>query len=328
MASPKNFFSYLNAPKASTPFMENLILFLPLLNIIYIFYFIFVHLIKDSTWEHKVDKEDTKSTEKSLHREKIRGEFSSIISAVLLNVVGVIMIKLGVPEKTYALNFGFLFAPIIGYMFDMWIGKDKGVELWKFKKFSKLYNHVFGSLATPSFFRYIITVILDLFISDPIMTVIAKATAGVRASLSSGGAYSQFISQNFTSIIQSIVAVLTFNAYTNQTRFKWAYPPDSLKDTLSSDLISLSTTIAGVIYMTYFVYNVRYDSQYKRLFVFLIAISLLVFGDMTNLMNSKEDSDTTPTFLKNETNRATVGTIIFVLFVFIGIVYPLLKIKN
>lgn len=309
----------------SSKSVENLILFLPVLNALYIFYFVFAHLTKASTWESKVDTSDETSVKKSLEREKVRGQFSSIIAAVLLNVIGVGMIGIGVPDKVYALNFGFILAPVIGYIFDMWLGKDKGVALTKTRKYSELYKHIFGSLATPAFVRYIVTVVLDLFISDPIMTVIAKSTAGVRKSLSSGGSYHRLISKNFTSILQSIVAVLTFNAYTNQTRFKWAYPPESFEKTLEPDVVSLATTIAGVLYLTYFVKNVKYDSQNRRLFMFLLAISLLVICDMTQMIDPNEDTNTTPTFLKDDTNRAIIGTIVFALFVIIGIVIPIVN---
>merc|ERR1712154_734568 len=96
--------------------------------------------------------------------------------------------------------------------------------------------------------------------------------------------YDQFVAMNFPSILQSIVAFVTFNAYTNQTRFAWAYPAATLDRDLRipPGTIMISTAIAGVLYlnfytiMDYFSERQYFDVNTKLLYV--LAILGLLYG--------------------------------------------------
>ena len=78
--------------------------------------------------------------------------------------------------------------------------------------------------------RYLVTVFLDLFISNPLQDVMKRQAklVGIIEELKEPGnksenwqKYDHLVALNFPSILQSIVGVVTYNAYTNQTRFAW-----------------------------------------------------------------------------------------------------------
>ena len=319
---------HLNKNSGTSKSGEAFIYSLPIFSVLYIFYFTYRYAISSQTnWRYDNPDPENPQSEKSsktiAKREAIRGQFASVASALLLNVIGAIMLKSGVPENLVVLNYGFILGPVIGYMFDMWFGKEQGLEYTAKGEVKNVLKYVFGSIASPQFFRYIITVILDLFISDPLMTVIKKTTLGIRNSFSKKkDFYSQFLSINFASLLQSIVGVVTFNAYTNQTRFNWAYPDENSKDHISKDLILLITAVASVVYLTYFVYNVKSENQTTRLMYVLFGFLMLLIGESFGIMNSKDDQTSTPEFLKDIDNASLTGGIIFIILVCYGLIYP------
>lgn len=321
-------FEHMNKNSETSKSGEVLIYSLPVFSVLYIFYFTYRYAIgTQHSWRYDKPDPENPESEKAIktiaRREAIRGQFASIASALLLNVIGAIMIKSKVPENLVVLNYGFILGPVIGYMFDMWFGKEIGLQLTAEGDTKNLMKYVFGSIASPQFFRYIITVILDLFISDPLMTVIKKTTLGIRKSLSlKSDFYSKFLSDNFASMLQSIVGVVTFNAYTNQTRFNWAYPDKNSTEHISKDLILMITALASIVYLTYFVYNIKSDNQTTRLMYVLFGFLMLLVGESFGLMNSKDDETSTPEFLKDSGNAAIIGGIIFILLVCYGIIYP------
>tara|TARA_X000001036_G_scaffold399381_1_gene402999 strand:- start:7757 stop:11218 length:3462 start_codon:yes stop_codon:yes gene_type:complete len=97
------------------------------------------------------------------------------------------------------------------------------------------------------------------------------------------GANDAMLSQNFDSILQSIVAIITFFAYTNQTRFYWAYPgPET--DRISDETIQLAFALSIALYFSFAIntpsnpdnnYNVRSASdKITRLLFSVVGIGL------------------------------------------------------
>ncbi len=97
---------------------------------------------------------------------------------------------------------------------------------------AKGVSYTFSSLIGGNFMRYIVTVFLDLFISNPLQDTLKTQVAKIGVIKALNGAYNRdrtpkhkwlkkydgFVALNFPSILQSIVAFVTFNAYTNQVR--------------------------------------------------------------------------------------------------------------
>lgn len=66
-----------------------------------------------------------------------------------------------------------------------------------------------------------------------------------------GSGWGKLLSANFDNILQSVVAFATFMAYTNDTRFNWAYPPNTAKreDIIPVPTIKLVTSVAAIVYL-------------------------------------------------------------------------------
>ena len=114
--------------------------------------------------------EDVNNDEKE-KRQKKRGTFVSVVSAILLNIIGSILAYIGVKEGLIITNYGFILGPIIGFMLDQGVGLDKGLRKFKQNPINGLL-FTFGSLISGNFLRYIVTVFLDLFISNPLQDVL------------------------------------------------------------------------------------------------------------------------------------------------------------
>lgn len=306
---------------------------IPIVGMITTFGFLASVLSDPNTF--KVTDRRTHETEK---REKQRGLLVSILSSLILNLVGIIMVRNGVPEGYIVLNFGFILGPVIGYMCDIGIGTEDGLK--KTMK-GKGVKYVLGSLATPMFFRYIITVFLDMFISNPIQDAIKFSLAGLRSRIQTNNknVYGKLIKDNFPSILQSMVGILTFQAYTNDTRFRWAYARSDNANKISNDVIMLATALSAALFC---VYNIQgAEEPGRRLMFACVAILLLSAGTMITFKKKRDtiddpqgnpegkvvttlDADTEDMDMSDD-SRAVLGAGMFAFFIIIGLVIPFAK---
>eukprot|EP01083_Nonionella_stella_P213122 768914_1 len=136
---------------------------------------------------------------------------------------------------------------------------------------------------------------------------------------------------NYPSILQSIVAFVTFNAYTNQTRFAWAYPNIDLDRELRipPGTIMLSTAIAGVLYLNFYTI-MDYISERDYFDVntklgYVIAILGLLYGlNQTESIEAPVKDEIDTVYTKSITSaKPYLGMILFSFFVFYGFVYPI-----
>lgn len=222
-----------------------------------IVYIIYNYATKKSNWCY--DPYHTNNLK--LDRFSNRGTYISIIVTVS-SLIQVGMRMAGADKSLLLFMYGFILAFVIGYMGDKVIGTEEGYAIYNKDKIDAL-KYSMGSLASPEFFRFIITVFLDMFISAPIQLTMSylfsNYTAGLRTnstgiSLLDTGMFSgltKLVGINFDTILQSIVAIITFMAYTNDTRFLWAYPDKSLlkEERMSSTTIRLAAVIAGVVFL-------------------------------------------------------------------------------
>jgi hypothetical protein len=227
---------------------EIIYLLLPILGIIGIA--VFIPKLASNKKNFKTDKCDDPA-EKS-RRAADRGQ---LVSMSLMFMAGIqMLLKSQNPsEKILLVAFGFIYAAVIGYMGDQMIGGDDG---FSFESKAWQIRYGLGSLTTGSFFRYLITVFLDMFVSgcliDVFQIVADPLTQRVKKmKLPFGSGYRDVLTNNFDNILQSVVAFATFMAYTNDTRFNWAYPPNtaSKEDIIPVPTIKLITTVAGIVYL-------------------------------------------------------------------------------
>lgn len=244
---------------------------------------------KKDAWCHDpYHKNSIKST-----RSQSRGLHISMVLALSAGIQALLK-ALGADESTLLLLYGFILASVFGFMGDKMIGTDEGYSLWTNNKMSS-FKYALGSLTGSSFFRYIITVFLDMFISMPIQMVLASLMSGYISSLvgnttginvlDSGilSGLTRFVGNNFDNVLQSIVGIITFMAYTNETRFLWAYPDKSLlpEERIPVPTIKLAASIAAALYLvTNYPNDVAGAGLGERFVYVMIVIMLLTLGSI------------------------------------------------
>ena len=212
------------------------------------------HLKSDNDWKYN---EDSPYTDKII-RTQGRGAYISVVLAAS-SIVQASMTSLDAEPKRLFFLYGFFFANVIGYLGDKAVGSEEGFKYLNEDK-TKLLKYMMGSLTTPEFFRYSITVLLDMFISSVIQDILLYKFEEPICELKDGiyltenktvKKYVKFVGNNIDNLLQSIVAIITFYAYTNKTRFLWAYPDISVPQdkVIQTSTIQLSTVISGVVFL-------------------------------------------------------------------------------
>ena len=196
--------------------------------------------------------------EKKLKRASTRGQIVSC-SLMVLAIFQAFIKATNPPEKLLLTTYGFLFASVVGYIGDQMIGTDEGMSLYQHKNKNIsgnwAYRYAMGTLGTGAFFRYMLTVFLDMFVSGCLIDIMMFLSKDMVKELSNDqgafGFYKRFVGGNFDNLMQSSVALITFLAYTNDTRFAWAYPSSTATyaDIIPTPTIKLATTIAGIVYL-------------------------------------------------------------------------------
>ena len=299
--------------------------------------------------------------EKKLKRASTRGQIVSC-SLMVMAIFQALIKATNPPEKLLLTTYGFLFASVVGYIGDQMIGTDEGMSLYQHKNKNIsghwAYRYAMGTLGTGAFFRYMLTVFLDMFISGCLIDIMMFLTKDMVKELAEDkggfGFYKRFVGGNFDNLMQSVVALVTFLAYTNDTRFAWAYPSSTstYADIIPTPTIKLATTIAGIVYL---IANVpesesktprQYggaldqpgtplaDSIGSKFIYVMVTLFLLSMGSQKTLFNIDPIED-----LKDMTEKAKEqnvemkwyvaqgwkkGLAIFSVFFIIGITVPLL----
>lgn len=270
-----------------------------------------------SIWETDPDSPEDERTK----RVQQRGTFVSIVSALFLSLIGIMMVQSCVHNDVIEVYFGFLLAPVVGYLLDIGIGTDEGFYLFQQGEYGAWVQHVLSSLWDFSFVRFILTFVLDLFISKPLSAILKGYTLAaydtVPIVVGMVGQIDEFIKKNLTSILQSIVAFITFQSYTNQTRFLWAYPDTTLPLTerISSSVMMLAIAMASVFYL--YVYRIDRETMGRNIVLVMssfLTLTLLQFFQQEDAPTEDEDEP--------ETSHWWIGFFILLFFVLIGLVFP------
>jgi len=270
-----------------------------------------------SDWKPNVTDDE------KIKRTSNRGSIISII-LMLSSLVQATLKGLGASSTMLLLLYGFFMASVLGFMGDQGYGTDEGFSLKEIGKavegktidgLGAQLKYIFGTLNTNSFWRFIITVFLDMFISSPIQSIIVavfnphiellKNTIPTLPKIM--GSLLNIVIKNFDNVLQSFVAFITFLAYANETRFKWAYPGSDVNPNLliSTSVIKLSTAIAGVVYLianisadfniidgaTMKVGTSLVDRLDRKMWFVLIMIGLLTLGSLneSSFLNKKNN---------------------------------------
>jgi len=259
----------------------------PVFTIAMMIYYLYTILTTPGVWEHANKDKDDKPIEESVieKRTQKRGLLGSLIVAVVTNTMGILLHLGNLKEELYTVNIGFIFANFLGFIADKMIGTDEGLGIVKTQP-SRLWDYIGESVTNASFIRFFVTVVLDMFISEPILDVmnyfIVKNDVIPYMNGISGlyGTYSRFVAKNYASLLQSVVAVITFLLYTNATRFKWAYPSKGVTP-IPTVTITMITTVASLIYVAFGIdSNIRSSAGSTRLgYMFITYIIISLMGD-------------------------------------------------
>ena len=286
-----------------------------LIAVIYVFYLL--------------SEPNTFSTSKNLNDEENRlrvsnrGMLTSIVSQLVLNTVGTTMAAGGVPQGYIIMNFGKVLAPVIGYLLDIGFATKSGFRATQ-QGVTNGMMHAISSLASPQFFRYVITDLLDTFISSPIQDAIRYYFKGLQSSIPGNSiGYGQLIKDNYPFILQSTVSMFTYHAYIYNIKFNWAYTTE--KNRIPTFAINLAAALSASFYVAYTVPGA--ENLNRRIPFTMLAILLLSIG------NSIEWNSVTgpPITINDATNkdlgmnprmRFISGSSMLVIFIVIGFIIP------
>jgi len=278
-------------------------------------------LMDDNTFSTNKDLND----EENSIREKNRGMLMSILSSIVMNAIGRTMIYVGIPEGYIVINYGYVLAPVIGYLLDVGFATKAGLLATK-KGGVNGVMHAVASLASPQFFRYLITVLLDMFISSPIKDAVVYYLKGLKSSIPENSfGYGQLLKANYPFLLGNIVEFTTYYAYINNTRYRWAYTTNP-KNRVPTDIVNMATAISASLFVAYTLPGA--ENLSRRIPFALAAIALLSIGNsmkwdrkgkppVTVFDASNEDVGLTPRV------RFISGSAMLVTFMVIGIVIPL-----
>ena len=138
-------------------------------------------------------------------------------------------------------------------------------QLNNFRKYEKYgstgkqiaFKYALGKLASTNYLYYIITVLMDTFISGILfyptynwMISGSKYFQCRTLSLVGDNVFEKFETTAWANaVISAVIAMTTFAAYANQTRFQWAYPDPGSKSTIHPGSIFMACTAFGVLFL-------------------------------------------------------------------------------
>ena len=188
-------------------------------------------------------------------RQTNRGTCASIIVALIFGLLNGYVDATGeVDPSTSTALFGMLLGGSIGYLADIGLGSDTGLRVfqeegkragWKYM-FRAGWKYMFGKVATGSFIRYQLTILFDTFVSLILFKPLFEWMLTMPFFKCPG--YSSVAN----AILSTIISSVTFDAYTNQTRFLWAYPDVNSKSKSSwikGSTMLLATTIMSLVFL-------------------------------------------------------------------------------
>lgn len=234
-------------------------------------------------------------------RQLQRGTAASIISSITFAGVNFAFDKFGgVDASTSTAFIGMLFGNTVGFLFDNSIGSDDGWKLIKTENFINSWKYSTGSLVTSKYIRYLLTVLLDLFISIILFTPTYEIVKKLPFFRCGNESVANFI-------VSMFLGMITFQTYTNATRFKWAYPSTGMgtQSLIKGSTMQLCISIASIVFITAKTGTEGIHNIKIKLLIVFIAFCILTALSQYQQLNSK---DVTPTESSNTPPSVTSDT--------------------
>ena len=177
-------------------------------------------------------------------RTSARGTMASLLSVFAVSVFlqGFFKNKALLDGATTSILLGLMFGGTYGFILDQAIGQDEGYGQdtmgWAVSDMRLVHS------ATAKYGRYMVTVLIDLFLSAIMLKHLQDALVTLP--------FFRHNRNTSESLVNVIVGVVTFQAYANLTRFTWAYPSTSAESSslwLNPDIVQLLTSITAVLFL-------------------------------------------------------------------------------
>lgn len=182
-----------------------------------------------------------------LARQQTRGTIASIAVAVSFGVMNFVLDWKGqVNPATSVALVQLCFGGTLGFLSDNFFGSDFGFALLREEGAGAAWRHALGQLATASYLRYVLTVLLDVFIT----LILFKPLYVFASKLPFFRCGNQALASALSGVL---IGIITFQAYANITRFGWAYPSTTSRtksDWISGGTMQVCTALACVVFLT------------------------------------------------------------------------------
>jgi len=189
----------------------------------------------------EISSDDVKS------RTKHRGTVASILSGLTFSL----LINAGldacgrIEPSTSTVFVGMVLGNTWGFVLDMMLGTDEGFREYLFDPSSAM-KYALGALASARYGRYLVTIVYDMFFSVILFKFVYSRLVTFPGLSKSGNAWLANGASSF------MISFITFQVYTNMTRFQWAYPSgaeDPSNQWISGSTMVLATTTMNMVYL-------------------------------------------------------------------------------
>ena len=240
--------------------------------------------------------------ELSIKRQESRGMTTSLIVALIFGTFSTLIntvSKVHLPTSTALLSL--FLGNTVGFLMDNAMGTNEGLRKFQKEGFTSGIKNMFSSLASGKYLRYIVTVLLDVFVA----LLMLHTTYNAMIQLPYFGC-NDLTKSVANGIVASVIGIITFNAFTNQTRFLWAYPDPSLgiKNTLPSFTILMSTIIMALIFLRADTGNEGIDNRKIKIIMVYAVLGIITVLYMSGMDTPKIINDVNKSNSKlNNTNN-------------------------
>ena len=240
--------------------------------------------------------------EEKIKEKNVRGGIASLTTTLMFAFINFASDNLGQADpSTSTALIGLLLGGTCGYIADIYFGTDVGFSRFNTNKLENLdkineesigpkaqaFQYAIGNLVTANYLRYIITVLMDSFISLILLKPLLENIITKRFFMCGNNqAYGN-------AIVSAVIGLITFQAYANQTRFQWAYPdPGTLtKTAIHPASIFMATTAFAVLFLLADTGSTGINAPKAKLGIVCFTLALLTLLNQIGADKSKNLTD-------------------------------------
>jgi len=252
-----------------------------------------------------VNKEDyiipEDDEELSIQRQENRGMTTSLIVALVFGTFSTLVntvSKVHLPTSTALLSL--FLGNTVGFLMDNAMGTNQGLKKFQEEGFTSGIKNMFSSLASGKYLRYIVTVLLDVFVA----LLLLNTTYNALIKLPYFGC-NNLTKSVANGLVASIIGIITFNAFTNQTRFLWAYPDTSLgkENTLPSFTILMINIVMAIVFLRTDTGNEGIDNHKIKIILVYAVLAITTILYMSGMDTPNMDNENNENNENNKNNE-------------------------